>query len=76
MTELRVARGIHRLGVGLRELVEVDGMIEASDVRTVMVDGRIVVADGALATADDGEIRRRVRALSIDIGSLRGGTTA
>lgn len=50
--------------------------VEAADVRTVIVDGRIVVADGALMTADDAEIRRRVRALAVEIGSLRGGTTA
>jgi len=46
--------------------------IEASDVRTVIVDGRIVVADSTLLTADDAEIRRRVRELATEIGSLRG----
>jgi len=50
--------------------------IEAADVRTVIVDGRLVIDDGILVTADDGEIRRRVRALATEIGSFRGGTTA
>ena len=49
--------------------------IEAADVRTVIVDGRIVIDDGVLVTADDREIRRRVRALATDIGSFRGGAT-
>ncbi len=49
--------------------------IEAADVRTVIVDGRIIVDERALVTADDGEIRRRVRALATDIGTLRGTAT-
>ncbi len=47
--------------------------VEAADVRTVLVDGRVVVRDRALLTADDAEIRRRVRELATEIGSLRGG---
>jgi 5-methylthioadenosine/S-adenosylhomocysteine deaminase len=46
--------------------------VEAADVRTVIVDGRIVLRDGVLATADEREIRRQVRALASAIGSFRG----
>jgi 5-methylthioadenosine/S-adenosylhomocysteine deaminase len=46
--------------------------VEAADVQTVLVDGRVIVRDRALLTADDAEIRARVRALATEIGSLRG----
>jgi len=46
--------------------------VEAADVRTVLVDGRLVVRDGSLVTADEAEIRRQVRAVAREIGSLRG----
>jgi 5-methylthioadenosine/S-adenosylhomocysteine deaminase len=46
--------------------------VEAADVRTVLVDGRLVVRDGRLVTADEAEIRRQVRAVAREIGSLRG----
>ena len=46
--------------------------VEAADVRTVLVDGRVVVRDRALLTADDAQMRRRVRELATEIGSLRG----
>jgi 5-methylthioadenosine/S-adenosylhomocysteine deaminase len=46
--------------------------VEVADVRTVIVDGRIVLRDGALTTADEREIRRQVRALASAIGSFRG----
>jgi 5-methylthioadenosine/S-adenosylhomocysteine deaminase len=46
--------------------------VEAADVRTVLVDGRVVVRDRVLVTADDAAIRRRVRELATEIGSLRG----
>jgi len=45
--------------------------VEASDVRTVLVDGRLVVRDGRLVTGDEVEIRRQVRALAREIGNLR-----
>jgi 5-methylthioadenosine/S-adenosylhomocysteine deaminase len=45
--------------------------VEAADVRTVIVDGRIVLRDGVLTTADEREIRRQVRALAMGIGSFR-----
>lgn len=45
--------------------------VEAADVRTVIVDGRIVLRDGVLTTADEREIRRQVRALATSIGSFR-----
>src|SRR5215831_12188509 len=35
--------------------------VEAADVRTVIVDGRIVLRDGVLTTADEREIRSQVR---------------
>jgi 5-methylthioadenosine/S-adenosylhomocysteine deaminase len=47
--------------------------VEAADVRTVLVDGRLVVRDGKLVTADEAEIRRQVRAVAREIGSLRKG---
>src|SRR5262249_44769631 len=50
--------------------------VEAADVRTVIVDGRIVLRDGVLTTADEREIRRQVRALAMGIGSFRGGATS
>jgi len=46
--------------------------VEAADVRTVLVDGRLMVRDGRLVTADGAEIRRQVRAVAREIGSLRG----
>jgi 5-methylthioadenosine/S-adenosylhomocysteine deaminase len=46
--------------------------VEAADVRTVLVDGRVVFENGRLTTADEREIRRQVRALATEIGSLRG----
>jgi hypothetical protein len=45
--------------------------VEAADVRTVVVDGRIVLRDGMLTTADEREIRSQVHALAIGIGSFR-----
>jgi hypothetical protein len=45
--------------------------MEAADVRTVIVDGRIVLRDGVLTTADEQEIRRQVRAPAMGIGSFR-----
>jgi 5-methylthioadenosine/S-adenosylhomocysteine deaminase len=49
--------------------------IETADVRTVIVDGRIVLRDGVLTTADEREIRRQVRALATGIGSFRTGAS-
>jgi hypothetical protein len=46
--------------------------VEAADVRTVVIDGHVVVQDRVLLTADDTEIKRRVRELATRIGSLRG----
>jgi 5-methylthioadenosine/S-adenosylhomocysteine deaminase len=46
--------------------------VEAADVRTVVIEGHVVVQDRVLLTADDAEIRRRVRELATRIGSLRG----
>jgi 5-methylthioadenosine/S-adenosylhomocysteine deaminase len=48
----------------------------AADVRTVVIDGRIVLRDRVLTTADEEEIRRRVRALAIGIGSFRTGASS
>ncbi len=45
--------------------------VEAADVRTVLVEGRIVVQDRRLVTADEAEIRREVRALATSIGTFR-----
>jgi 5-methylthioadenosine/S-adenosylhomocysteine deaminase len=47
--------------------------VEAGDVRTVLVEGRVVLRDRVLVTADDAQIRRRVRELAAEIGSLRTG---
>jgi 5-methylthioadenosine/S-adenosylhomocysteine deaminase len=44
--------------------------VQGADVRTVLVDGRIVLRDGVLTTADEREIRRRVRELAMAIGSF------
>jgi 5-methylthioadenosine/S-adenosylhomocysteine deaminase len=44
----------------------------AADVRTVLIDGRVVLEDGKLLTLDEAEVRRRVRALAVAIGSRRG----
>jgi 5-methylthioadenosine/S-adenosylhomocysteine deaminase len=45
--------------------------VAAADVRTVVVDGRIVLRDGVLISADEREIRRQVRALAVGIGSFQ-----
>ena len=50
--------------------------VEAADVRTVIVDGRIVLRDGVLTTADEREIRSQVRALAMSIGSFRLGANS
>ncbi len=50
--------------------------VEAADVRTVVIDGRVVLRDGVLTTADEREIRRQVQALAIGIGSFRGGVSS
>jgi hypothetical protein len=44
-------------------------------VRTVLVDGRVVLEDGRLTIADEHEIRRRVRTLATEIGSMRPGVS-
>src|SRR5215510_4625625 len=49
--------------------------VEAADVRTVIVDGRIVLRDGVLTTADEREIRSQVPALAMGIGPFRAGAT-
>jgi 5-methylthioadenosine/S-adenosylhomocysteine deaminase len=46
--------------------------VEAADVRTVIIDGQIVLQDRVLTTGDEREIRRQVRALASGIGSFRG----
>jgi 5-methylthioadenosine/S-adenosylhomocysteine deaminase len=46
--------------------------VEAADVRTVVVDGHVVLQDRALLTADTAEIRRTVRELATRIGRLGG----
>jgi 5-methylthioadenosine/S-adenosylhomocysteine deaminase len=46
--------------------------VAAADVRTVVIDGRVILDDGKLLTLDEPEVRRQVRALATDIGSLRG----
>jgi len=50
--------------------------VEAADVRTVIIDGRVVLRDGVLTTADEREIRRQVRALAMGIGSFRAGANS
>jgi 5-methylthioadenosine/S-adenosylhomocysteine deaminase len=45
--------------------------VEAADVRTVLVDGRVVVRDRRLVTADEAALRREVRSLATSIGSFR-----
>jgi 5-methylthioadenosine/S-adenosylhomocysteine deaminase len=50
--------------------------VEAADVRTVIVDGHIVLRDGVLTTADEREIRSQVRALAMGIGSFRARTNS
>ena len=44
----------------------------SADVRTVLIDGRIVLEDRQLRTVDEAEVRRQVRALSVAIGSRWG----
>jgi 5-methylthioadenosine/S-adenosylhomocysteine deaminase len=44
----------------------------SADVRTVLIDGRIVLEDRQLRTLDEAEVRRQVRALSVAIGSRWG----
>jgi 5-methylthioadenosine/S-adenosylhomocysteine deaminase len=44
----------------------------AADVRTVLIDGRVVLENGKLLTLDEVEVRRRVRALALAIGPRRG----
>ena len=39
--------------------------VKAADVRTVVVDGPIVLRDGMLTTTDEREIRSQVRAMGI-----------
>jgi 5-methylthioadenosine/S-adenosylhomocysteine deaminase len=46
--------------------------VAAADVRTVLIDGRVVLEDGKLLTLDEAEVRRRVRALAVAIGPRRG----
>jgi 5-methylthioadenosine/S-adenosylhomocysteine deaminase len=48
----------------------------AADVRTVLIDGRVVLEDRKLLTMDEVEIRRRVRAKALAIGPLRGTANA
>jgi 5-methylthioadenosine/S-adenosylhomocysteine deaminase len=43
----------------------------AADVRTVLIDGRVVLDEGELTTLDEAEVRRRVRDLAVAIRSLR-----
>jgi 5-methylthioadenosine/S-adenosylhomocysteine deaminase len=50
--------------------------VEAADVRTVVVDGRILFRDGVLITADEREIRRQVRTLALGVGSFRTGASS
>lgn len=45
--------------------------VEAADVRTVLVEGRVVLEEGTLMSADETEIRTRVRELAVEIGSFR-----
>jgi 5-methylthioadenosine/S-adenosylhomocysteine deaminase len=44
----------------------------ATDVRTVLIDGRVVLEGGKLLTLDEAEVRRQVRSLAVAIGSRRG----
>jgi len=46
--------------------------VAAADVRTVVINGRIVLDDDKLLTLDEAEVRCQVRALATEIGSLRG----
>jgi 5-methylthioadenosine/S-adenosylhomocysteine deaminase len=48
----------------------------AADVRTVLIDGRVVLEDRKLLMMDEVEIRRRVRAMALAIGPLRGTANA
>ena len=41
----------------------------AADVRTVLIDGQLVLEDGHLLTLEEGDVRRQVRALAVAIGS-------
>jgi 5-methylthioadenosine/S-adenosylhomocysteine deaminase len=44
---------------------------ETGDVRTVLIDGEIILEDGKLLTMDEVEVRRQVRALAVAIGPRR-----
>ena len=49
--------------------------VAAADVRTVLVDGSVVLRDRVLTTADERKIRARVRTIATAIGSFRGSSS-